>query len=129
MPPPFSRIAQGIFQHDGDNLAQPDRVRQALAGLTGGDAQGHTGGLSLRPKPGRPLAQQGQAGRSDYAPYHAAGGFYGADSNLTWSHQLTPEWGALVSVDYTWLDRNTKDSPIVFRRNGTSATLGVLYSF
>ena len=70
-----------------------------------------------------------QAGRSDYAPYHAAGGFYGADSNLTWSHQLTPEWGALVSVDYTWLDRNTKDSPIVFRRNGTSATLGVLYSF
>ncbi|OPJ93762.1 MltA-interacting MipA family protein [Enterobacter cloacae subsp. cloacae] len=70
-----------------------------------------------------------QAGRSGYAPYHAAGGFYGTDSNLTWSHQFTPEWGALASVDYTWLDRNAKDSPIVFRRNGTSVTLGVLYTF
>ena len=70
-----------------------------------------------------------QAERSGYAPYHAAGGFYGADSNLTWSHQFTPAWGTLASVDYIWLDRNAKNSPIVFRHNEISATLGVLYTF
>ena len=70
-----------------------------------------------------------QSARSGYAPYQAAGGFYGTDSNLTWSHQFPPNWGALLSVDYTWLDSHAKNSPIVSRRNGTSAMLGVLYTF
>lgn len=70
-----------------------------------------------------------QAGRSRYAPYQAAGGFYGTDSSLTWSHQFTPAWGTLASVDYTWLDSHAEKSPIVFRHNETSVTLGVLYTF
>lgn len=70
-----------------------------------------------------------QSELSGYAPYHASSGFYGTDSNLTWSHQFTPAWGALLSVDYTWLDSHAKNSPIVFRHNETSATLGVLYTF
>lgn len=70
-----------------------------------------------------------QSKLSGYAPYHASSGFYGTDSNLTWSHQFTPAWGALLSVDYTWLDSHAKNSPIVFRHNETSATLGVLYTF
>ncbi|HED1713907.1 TPA: MipA/OmpV family protein [Klebsiella variicola] len=70
-----------------------------------------------------------QSERSGYAPYQAAGGFYGTDSSLTWSHQFTPEWGTLASVDYTWLDSHAEKSPIVFRHNETSVTLGVLYTF
>ncbi|MCC3742566.1 MipA/OmpV family protein [Rouxiella badensis] len=70
-----------------------------------------------------------QSERSGYAPYQAAGGFYGTDSSLTWSHQFTPSWAALASVDYTWLDKHAQNSPIVFRHNQTSATLGVLYTF
>lgn len=70
-----------------------------------------------------------QSQRTGYAQYHAAGGFYGTDTNLTWSHQFTANWSSLVSADYTWLDKHAANSPIVFRRNEASATIGVLYTF
>lgn len=70
-----------------------------------------------------------QSRRTGYPQYHAPGGFYGADTGLTWSHQFTPNWGALVSADYIWLAKHTADSPIVFRHNEASALLGVLYTF
>ncbi|MEN0616245.1 MipA/OmpV family protein [Klebsiella indica] len=70
-----------------------------------------------------------QSRGTGYAQYHAAGGFYGTDTSLTWNHQFTPHWSALVSADYVWLDKHAENSPIVFRRNNTSATLGVLYTF
>lgn len=70
-----------------------------------------------------------QSRRTGYTQYHAPGGFYGTDISLTWSHQFTSSWGALVSADYIWLDKHTEDSPIVFRHNEASALLGVLYTF
>lgn len=70
-----------------------------------------------------------QSARTGYAPYHAAGGFYGTDSSLTWSHQFTAAWGTLISLDYTWLDSHAEKSPVVFRHNETSASFGVLYTF
>jgi outer membrane protein len=66
---------------------------------------------------------------SGYPAYHAAGGFYGADTSLTWRHQFTPNWGGLISADYIWLNKQAEKSPIVFCRNEVSTTLGVIYSF
>ncbi|MDF7662675.1 MipA/OmpV family protein [Erwiniaceae bacterium L1_54_6] len=70
-----------------------------------------------------------QSQHTGYAQYHAPGGFYGADTSLTWSHQFTPHWGALASADYIWLDKHAEESPIVLRRNEAALTLGVLYTF
>ncbi|MDE1185459.1 MAG: MipA/OmpV family protein [Pantoea sp.] len=70
-----------------------------------------------------------QSRRTGYTQYQAPGGFYGADTSLTWSHQFTPHWGSLISADYIWLDKHAKESPIVFRRNEAALTLGVLYTF
>ncbi|MBF7978795.1 MULTISPECIES: MipA/OmpV family protein [Rahnella] len=70
-----------------------------------------------------------QSERTDFAPYQAAGGFYGVDSSLTWGHQFTPHWGSVVSVDYAWLGDHAGKSPIVDRRGGTTLNLGVLYTF
>jgi len=67
--------------------------------------------------------------RSGYAPYQANGGFYGVDNSLTWSHQFTAHWSTLASIDYTWLDKQAKDSPIVFRPNQTSVNMAILYTF
>ena len=70
-----------------------------------------------------------QSARSGFARYNAAGGFYGTDTSLTWSHQFTPAWAASVIGEYTWLDKHASDSPIVEKRNGTSATLALSYTF
>ncbi|EPB4205335.1 MipA/OmpV family protein [Yersinia enterocolitica] len=70
-----------------------------------------------------------QSSRSDFAPYQSAGGFYGVDSSLTWSHQFTSHWGGVVSADYTWLDDKAGNSPIVVKRGGTTYNFGVLYTF
>lgn len=70
-----------------------------------------------------------QSIHSGYAQYRAPGGFYGAETSLTWSHQFSPHWSSLVSTDYIWLDKNAENSPIVFRRHEAVATLGVLYTF
>ncbi|MGC6387745.1 MipA/OmpV family protein [Ewingella sp. S1.OA.A_B6] len=70
-----------------------------------------------------------QSTHSGYARYRAAGGFYGMDSNLMWSHQFTPHWGSALSVGYTWLDDHAANSPIVFQRNQTTAAVAVTYSF
>lgn len=70
-----------------------------------------------------------QSLRTGYARYRAAGGFYGIDSNLTWSHQFTSHWGSAVSAEYTWLGYHAGHSPIVHRRNNTTASLAVLYTF
>jgi len=70
-----------------------------------------------------------QSARSGFARYNAAGGFYGTDTSLTWSHQFTPAWAASVIGDYSWLDKQASDSPIVARRNGVSATVALSYTF
>ncbi|WP_413737051.1 MipA/OmpV family protein [Sodalis sp. RH21] len=70
-----------------------------------------------------------QSTRSGYARYRAAGGFYGVDSNLIWSHQFTRHWGSALSAGYTWLGDHAADSPIVFRRNQTTAAAAVTYTF
>jgi len=70
-----------------------------------------------------------QSSRSGFERYDAAGGFYGTDSSLTWSHQFTSAWAASVIGDYSWLDKHASESPIVFRRHGASATLALSYSF
>lgn len=70
-----------------------------------------------------------QSMRSGYRRYHAAGGFYGVDSNLVWGHQFTPHWGSAISLGYTWLGDHAANSPIVFQRNQTTAAAVVTYSF
>ncbi|MGP2413904.1 MipA/OmpV family protein [Pantoea ananatis] len=67
--------------------------------------------------------------RSGYADYTAHGGFYGTDASVTWSHQFASGWGTSLIGDYSWLDKNAADSPIVFRRGGASATAAITYSF
>ncbi|AVF34039.1 MipA/OmpV family protein [Rahnella sikkimica] len=70
-----------------------------------------------------------QSERTDFAPYQAAGGFYGVDTSLTWSHQFTPNWGGVVSADYTWLGDHAGKSPIVEQRDGTTVNFALLYTF
>ncbi|RPD95904.1 MipA/OmpV family protein [Candidatus Pantoea deserta] len=70
-----------------------------------------------------------QSAHSGYARYNAAGGYYGYDLGMTWSHQFTPHWGAWASVDYTRLDKHASDSPIVKKNGGTYGTLAVTYLF
>ncbi|WP_313656045.1 MipA/OmpV family protein [Pantoea sp.] len=70
-----------------------------------------------------------QSAQSGFKRYGAAGGFYGTDSSLTWSHQFTSAWAASVIADYTWLDKHAADSPVVARRNNVSATLALSYTF
>ncbi|RYM62668.1 MltA-interacting MipA family protein [Serratia liquefaciens] len=70
-----------------------------------------------------------QSRRTDFASYQSAGGYYGVDSSLTWSHQFTSHWGGVVSADYTWLDDKAGNSPIVVKRGGTTYNFGVLYTF
>ncbi|MEA9390127.1 MipA/OmpV family protein [Acerihabitans sp. TG2] len=67
--------------------------------------------------------------QSGYTRYRAAGGFYGVDSNLAWSHQFTPHWGSALSAGYTWLGDHAANSPIVFERNQTTVTAAVTYHF
>lgn len=70
-----------------------------------------------------------QSANSGYARYQPAGGLYGVENDLTWSHQFTPHWSTLVDVGYTWLTDRAADSPIVFRRDQVSTSAAVLYTF
>lgn len=70
-----------------------------------------------------------QAKRSGYDRYAAAAGFYGVDTNVTWSHQFTSHWGGALIGSYTWLNDHAADSPIVFRHNEVSGAVAVTYSF
>lgn len=70
-----------------------------------------------------------QSERSGYARYQPGGGFYGINTNLTWSHQFSPHWATVLIGGYTWLDDHAADSPIVFRRNQATASAALLYTF
>lgn len=70
-----------------------------------------------------------QSERSGYEPYDTEGGFYGMQSSLTWNHQYTPQWGTLLTANYTWLGKKADDSPIVYRRNEVTAIAAITYSF
>lgn len=67
--------------------------------------------------------------RSGYTRYSAPGGLYGVQSSLTWGHQFTPQWGATLAADYTWLNNHAANSPIVFRHNEITATAAITYTF
>ncbi|HEY3985853.1 MipA/OmpV family protein [Cedecea sp.] len=67
--------------------------------------------------------------RSGFARYSSAGGFYGTDTSLTLTHQFSEHWGAGFSLSYAWLNKNVANSPIVMRRDGTTGTLAVNYTF
>lgn len=70
-----------------------------------------------------------QSERSGYAHYQPGGGFYGVNTDLTWSHQFSPHWATVLVGGYTWLGDHAADSPIVFRRNQATASAGILYTF
>ena len=70
-----------------------------------------------------------QSEANGYASYQASGGFYGVKTDLTWSHQFSSNWSTAVSGGYTWLGDHAADSPIVQRRNQTTVSAGVLYTF
>ncbi|AIR03963.1 MltA-interacting MipA family protein [Cedecea neteri] len=70
-----------------------------------------------------------QHSRSGFSHYRSAGGFYGTDTSLTLTHQFSEHWGAWLSLSYAWLNKNAANSPIVMRRDGTTGTLAVNYTF
>ncbi|CAI0695541.1 MltA-interacting protein MipA [Serratia quinivorans] len=70
-----------------------------------------------------------QSMRSGYHRYHAAGGLYGVESELSWSHQFTPQWGGALSVGYTWLGDHAANSPIVYQRDQPTVTAAITYAF
>ncbi|KAA8995756.1 MipA/OmpV family protein [Affinibrenneria salicis] len=70
-----------------------------------------------------------QSARSGYHRFNTAGGFYGIDTSLTWSHQFSSHWGTSFSAGYTWLGDHAADSPIVFRRSQVTGTAAVTYTF
>lgn len=70
-----------------------------------------------------------QSQRSGFRPYDRAGGFYGVNNSLTWSHQFDEHWGTLLSAGYTWLGDRAGDSPIVAQRNEGTGTLAVTWTF
>ncbi|MDX5630513.1 MULTISPECIES: MipA/OmpV family protein [unclassified Brenneria] len=70
-----------------------------------------------------------QSARSGYHRFNAAGGFYGVDTSLTWSHQFSEHWGTSFSAGYTWLGDHAADSPIVFRRNQVTGAAAITYTF
>ncbi|WP_227317997.1 MipA/OmpV family protein [Cedecea davisae] len=70
-----------------------------------------------------------QNDRSGYARYSTSGGFYGADTGLTWTHQFSGHWGGWFSVNYAWLAKNAARSPIVMQRGGTTGILAINYTF
>ena len=72
---------------------------------------------------------QRQSARSGYRLYRAAGGFYGIDNALTWSHQYDGHWGSTLSAGYTWLGEHAADSPLVSRRNEGSVTAAITWTF
>ncbi|MBK0093332.1 MULTISPECIES: MipA/OmpV family protein [Erwiniaceae] len=72
---------------------------------------------------------QTQSHNSVYSRYDAAGGFYGTDTRLSWSHQFDANWGSVLSAGYTWLDDTAADSPVVLRRNEGTGTVAVTYTF
>ncbi|QUE96853.1 MipA/OmpV family protein [Klebsiella pasteurii] len=70
-----------------------------------------------------------QSLRSGYRPYRSAGGFYGIDNALTWSHQYDEHWGSTLSAGYSWLGEHAADSPLVSRRNEGSVTAAITWTF
>ncbi|KNC05749.1 hypothetical protein AC790_22280 [Pantoea sp. RIT-PI-b] len=70
-----------------------------------------------------------QSANSGYATYAPSAGFYGVETDLTWSHQFTQHWGGALSAGYTWLDHRAADSPIVFSHNQLIGTVAVTYAF
>ncbi|MDU4312385.1 MAG: MipA/OmpV family protein [Klebsiella michiganensis] len=70
-----------------------------------------------------------QSIRSGYRPYRAAGGFYGIDSALTWSHQYNEHWGSILSAGYSWLGEHAAESPLVSRRNEGTVTAAITWTF
>lgn len=70
-----------------------------------------------------------QSANSGFSAYSPAAGFYGVETNLTWSHQFTRHWGGALIAGYTWLNDHAADSPIVFRHNEVTGTAAITYSF
>jgi len=70
-----------------------------------------------------------QSERSGYKRYQPDCGFYGINTELTWSHQFTPHWATALIGGYTWLDDHAADSPLVHRRDQTTLSAAVLYNF
>lgn len=72
---------------------------------------------------------QKQSRNTPFSRYNAAGGFYGIDTSLTWSHQFDAHWGSVVSAGYAWLDDSAAGSPLVLRRNEGTGTVAMTYTF
>lgn len=70
-----------------------------------------------------------QSEHSGFRKYHAGGGLYSVDTDLTWTHFFGENWSSYANVTYSQLTNKAKDSPIAFRDNNTALTAGVLYTF
>lgn len=70
-----------------------------------------------------------QSRRSGYNRYSAGGGLYSVNAGLNWTHIFGEHWWSYADVTYQRLTHHVADSPIVFRKEETQLSLGLLYSF
>jgi len=70
-----------------------------------------------------------QSRRSGYERYQVGSGLYSVNAGLNWTHIFNENWWSFTGVTYTHLTHNVSHSPIVFRKDETALSLGLLYSF
>lgn len=70
-----------------------------------------------------------QSANSGKRRYNTSAGFYGTDLGLTWSHQLNSNWSTNLTYNYSWLSGCVSKGPIVRKREGSIAAVGVGYTF
>ncbi|CAG9000562.1 MAG: hypothetical protein CENE_02561 [Candidatus Celerinatantimonas neptuna] len=72
---------------------------------------------------------QSQSTNSGFARYNTAGGLYGSQINLQWTHFLSEQLASSVGISYTRLADKVADSQVVQNANQYAATLAMSYSF
>lgn len=70
-----------------------------------------------------------QAASSGFAEYSRNSGIYGVDSNLVWTHKVSPNWSVTSTASVTSLVGDSAKSPIVQRRLAFYVFSAVNYSF
>lgn len=72
---------------------------------------------------------QSQSIHSGFTQYNAAGGLFGSQINLQWTHFLSAQLISSVGINYTRLANKVADSQVVQDANQYVATLAMSYSF
>jgi outer membrane scaffolding protein for murein synthesis (MipA/OmpV family) len=131
-PAPVSTVLRLRLHGDADRGSQADlRVTVGLAQTQrlrlGGFAQvTWADSLSMEASFG---VDPGLAASSGLRPFEAGGGLRQASAGLLGTWRLTPDWALAGSVEARALGSSPVGSPLVTRRAGGAAVLGVTYAF